>query len=109
MSSRPSRKAGPGLARVKLTPASFRARAGARLRFSLAGPAKLTLVVTRASGKAVKGSIRTAGKPGANTLRFKGRIGGHALRPGRYRLTITARAMAGGARAKATTAFRIVR
>ena len=47
----------------------------------LAGPAKLALIVTRASGKAVKGSIRTAGKPGANTLRFKGRIGGHALRP----------------------------
>jgi hypothetical protein len=51
----------------------------------------------------------TAGKPGANTLRFKGRIGGHTLRPGRYRLTITARAMAGGASAKATMAFRIVR
>ena len=65
--------------------------------------------MTRASGKAVKGSIRSAGKPGANTLRFKGRIGGHTLRPGRYRLTITARAMAGGASAKATTAFRIVR
>jgi hypothetical protein len=41
-------KAGPGLARVRLTPTSFRARAGARLRFTLAGPARLTLVVTRA-------------------------------------------------------------
>jgi hypothetical protein len=71
-------------------------------------PAKLALTVTRASGKAVKGSIRSAGKPGANTLRFKGRIGGHTLRPGRYRLTITARAMAGGGSAKATMAFRIV-
>ena len=103
------KRTGPGLAKVKLTPASFRARAGAKLRFTLAGPAKLTLVVTRASGRAVKGSIRSAGKPGANTLRFKGRIRGHTLRPGRYRLTITARAMAGGASAKATTAFRIVR
>ena len=36
-------------------------------------------------------------------------VGGDTLRPGRYRLTITARAMAGGAGAKATTAFRIVR
>ena len=104
-----ARKAGPGLAEVKLTPATFRARAGAKLRFSLAGPAKLMIVVARANGKAVKGSIRSAGKPGANTLRFNGRIGGHTLRPGRYRLTITARAMAGGASAKATTAFRIVR
>lgn len=108
--ARPAGKpTGPGLAKVRLTPARFRARAGAKLRFTLAGPAKLTLVVTRASGRAVKGSIRSAGKPGANTLRFKGRIGGHTLRPGRYRLTITARAMAGGAGAKATTAFRIVR
>jgi hypothetical protein len=105
----PAKNAGPGLAKVKLTPAKFRARAGAKLRFTLAGPARLALSVSRASGKAVKGSIRSAGKPGANTLRFKGRIGGHTLRPGRYRLTITARAMAGGASAKATMAFRIVR
>jgi hypothetical protein len=94
---------------VKLTPKTFRARAGAKLRFTLAGPAKLTLTVRRASGKAVKGAIKTAGKPGLNTLRFKGRVGGKTLRPGRYRLTITARAMVGGATAKATMAFRIVR
>jgi hypothetical protein len=105
----PAKKAALALRKVKLSPATFRARAGAKLRFTLAGPAKLTLTVARASGKKVKGTIRSAGKPGANTLRFKGRIGGHTLRPGRYRLTITARAMAGGASAKATMAFRIVR
>jgi hypothetical protein len=102
-------KAGPGLARVRLTPTSFRARAGARLRFTLAGPARLTLVVTRAGGRAVKGSIRSAGRPGVNILRLKGRIGGHTLRPGRYRLTITARAIAGAGSAKATRVLRIVR
>jgi hypothetical protein len=101
--------AGLGLRKVKLTPKTFRARAGAKLRFTLGGPAKLTLTVRRASGKAVKGAIKTAGKPGLNTLRFKGRIAGKTLRPGRYRLTITARAMVGGATAKATMAFRIVR
>jgi hypothetical protein len=98
-----------GLRKVKLTPSRFRAGAVARLRFTLAGPAKLTLTVSRASGRKVEGTIRSAGRPGANTLRFKGRIGGRTLRPGRYRLTITARAMAGGASGKATTAFRIVR
>jgi hypothetical protein len=36
-------------------------------------------------------------------------VGGKTLRPGRYRLTITARAMVGGATGKATMAFRIVR
>ena len=50
--SRPrSRRPAPGWRKVKLTPARFRARAGAKLRFTLAGPAKLTLTVTRASGK----------------------------------------------------------
>ena len=105
----PVKKAGVGLRKVRLTPRTFRARAGAKLRFTLAGPATLALTVSRAGAKKVKGTIRSAGKPGANTLRFKGRIGGRTLRPGRYRLTITARAMAGGASAKATTAFRIVR
>jgi hypothetical protein len=62
-----------------------------------------------ARGKAVKGAVKTAGRPGAHTLRFKGRIGGKTLRPGRYRLTITARAMVGGGTAQATMAFRIVR
>jgi hypothetical protein len=99
----------PRLRKVRLAPTRFRARAGATLRFTLAGPAKVTITVRRASGKAVKGSIKTAGKPGANSLRFRGRIGGHTLRPGRYRLTITARAMAGTGTAKATTTFRIVR
>ena len=61
------------------------------------------------SPDAAKGAIKTAGKPGINTLRFKGRIGGKTLRPGRYRLTISARAMVGGATVKATMAFRIVR
>jgi hypothetical protein len=101
--------AGPGLRKVKLTPSKFRARVGARLRFVLGGPAKLALTVRRASGKAVKGAVKTAGKPGTNSLRFKGRIAGHTLRPGRYRLTITARATVGAGTAKATTAFRIVR
>jgi hypothetical protein len=100
--------AGPGLRKASLTPKTFRARSGAKLRFTLADRARVTISVRRANGKAVKGALKTAGKPGANSLRFKGRIGGHTLRPGRYRLTITARAMAGGGTAKATTAFRIV-
>ena len=41
---RPRRPA-PPCAKVKLTPATFRARAGAKLRFTLAGPAKLALTV----------------------------------------------------------------
>jgi hypothetical protein len=40
---------------------------------------------------AVPGSLSIAGKAGTNRIRFTGRLDGHALRPGRYRLTVTAR------------------
>jgi hypothetical protein len=41
--------------------------------------------------KTVKGSFRVNGKRGLNRLRFSGRLNHHALRPGRYRLTLRAR------------------
>jgi hypothetical protein len=37
--------------------------------------------------KRVKGSFTVAGKAGKNTFKFRGRIGGKALKPGRYRLS----------------------
>jgi len=39
---------------------------------------------------AIKGSFRFAGKAGANSLRFRGRIGGRQLKPGSYRLSAQA-------------------
>ena len=54
------------------------------------------------------GAIRTAGRPGAGSLRFMGRIAGRALRPGRYRLTVAAAALDGSARGRVTVAFRVV-
>jgi hypothetical protein len=38
---------------------------------------------------AVRGSVAVAGRPGANTFTFTGRIGGHRLPAGRYRLIAT--------------------
>ncbi len=46
--------------------------------------------------------------PGANRLRFSGRIEGLALKPGRYRLSATARSSA-GASATRIVAFTIKR
>ena len=102
---------------VRLAPAGFRAArrgpaiaaaAGTTLRFRLAAPANLVLTVRRAGGRAVPGAIRTAGRPGAGSLRFMGRIAGRALRPGRYRLTVAAAALDGSARGRVTVAFRVV-
>jgi hypothetical protein len=39
---------------------------------------------------AVKGRATATGKAGANRLRFRGRLGGRRLAPGRYRLVVTA-------------------
>ncbi len=56
----------------------------------------------------VAGTLTAAGRRGANRLRFDGRIGGRALRAGRYRLHGVA-GTAGGATGPAAVSFRIVR
>jgi hypothetical protein len=56
---------------------------------------------------AVRGTFKQRGKPGANSVRFRGRLGGRALQPGRY--VLVARASAPGAKAKRSRVrFRIV-
>jgi N-acetylneuraminic acid mutarotase len=55
------------------------------------------------------GRFRHADTAGTNTLRFSGRVGGHKLRPGSYRLSITARIGRGRASTASTIGFRIVR
>jgi len=109
---------GPGLAALKLQPSAFRAakrgpaivakRSGTALSYRLATPSRLVITVKRGA-KVVKGSIKTAGKPGANKLRFMGRIAKRTLRPGRYTLVVTASPVDGGAAQTSTAPFKIVR
>jgi hypothetical protein len=115
--SDPSGPAAAGLSALKLTPSAFRAakrgpaiarRFGSTISYSLATPSQVVLRITR-GGKAVKGSIKTAGKPGANRLRFMGRVAKRTLRPGRYTLVVTASPVDGGAAQTSTAPFRIVR
>jgi hypothetical protein len=103
---------------VALKPAKFRAAkrgpsiakaTGTKLSFTVSAPANVTLTVKTASGKAVKGAIRTAARPGANKLRFMGRVAKKTLKPGAYRLTITAAPLGGGGATTASLAFKIVR
>lgn len=94
------------LTKVSLKPKAFRVAhraantAGTHVSFTLSAPAKVTLTVTRANGKPVKGSVTVSGHKGANTVAFSGRLAGKALAPGAYRLTLTAKV---GAVAPTTT------
>ena len=111
--SQPQQPTGPGntpfsLSGVSLKPAKFRAAKGSTLTFTASGPAKVTITVKR-KGKSVKGAIRTAAKPGANKVRFIGRVGKKRLAPGAYKLVVTATPLGNGAVQKATTGFKIVR
>jgi len=55
-----------------------------------------------------RGTLSTAGKAGANAFAFRGRIHGHALKPGRYRVLVSA--VAGGTTSRtASVRFTIVR
>ena len=71
-------------------------------------PLAAALTVKR-GGKAVKGSVKTAGKPGRNKQRFMGRVAKRTLRPGRYTLVVTASPVDGGADQTSTAPFKIVR
>lgn len=113
----PTTTAAFSLTGVGLKPATFRAArsgpaiakvTGTVLSFTASAPANVTLTVKTAAGKLVKGAVKTAAKPGANALRFMGRIAKTTLKPGRYRLIVSATALTGGTSA-AQVAFRVVR
>jgi Kelch motif/Galactose oxidase, central domain len=55
------------------------------------------------------GHFRHADVAGTNTIRFTGRVSGHKLSPGSYRLSITARIGRGRASSPTLVGFRIVR
>jgi hypothetical protein len=114
----PDTPAAFSLSAVSLKPAKFRAAksgpaiakaTGTALRFSVSAGAKVTLTVRTAAGKAVKGAIKTAAKPGANKLRFMGRVARKTLKPGAYRLTVTAAPLAAGPPTSAQVGFKIAR
>jgi hypothetical protein len=81
----------PRLARMRLRPKAFRAgsKDGTLVSYRLSEGADVRLgvkVARRGHWFTVHGRIDRAGTPGNNFVKFGGRIGGHTLRPGRYRL-----------------------
>jgi Calx-beta domain len=98
----PVANARPRISRLHLSPFAFRAarrggptgrRGGTLVRFALSEPARLPFRVQRKVGtrwRTVRGVFHRAGHAGLNRLHFRGRIGGHRLAAGRYRLVIRA-------------------
>jgi hypothetical protein len=92
----------PGRFRLGSLPARLSARAGTggTIRFALSEPARAGVRFARArAGRGfvrVRGALRLDARAGVNRVRFQGRISRRrSLRPGRHRLTITARDAAG--------------
>jgi hypothetical protein len=87
-------------------------RRGTRFRYTLSEPARVKLRIRRArrgGGYRTIATLTRSGASGANRIRFSGRIGRRALRPGRYRAVITATDTAGNRSARRATRFRIAR
>ena len=118
------------LARVA-TPAAARVPRGTRFRYALSEQAQVTVKLQRAlpgrraGGRCVRptprlrkarrctryvsvGTLRRSGAKGANIIRFTGRIGKRALRPGAYRAVISATDTAANRSAPHRARLRIV-
>ena len=97
------------------TPLAARTTGGTRLRYILSERARVTVAIKRVvkRGGRVRlrtvGSLRRDGAQGANTIRFSGRIGRRALRPGRYRAVIRATDAAGNRSQPRTVRLQIKR
>ena len=105
-------------------------KVGTTFRYTLSEASKVRLVIAqklpgRRVGKACrkptkrsqgkrctrfvkKGTLTRNGTAGRNSVKFSGRIGRRALKPGRYRVTITATDTAGNVSKPATLPFRVV-
>ena len=92
---------GGALISLRVSPRAFRAaprgpsispRAGARVTYALAFPARVRFVVqrnVRGRYRRVRGAFNHMGSSGTNSFRFSGRLRGRRLPPGRYRLVAT--------------------
>ena len=112
------------------TPLAAGLARGTRFRYTLSEPAQVTLTIQHAlpgrlaGVRCVRpsprlrqaerctryrsfGALSRSGQGGANSTRFTGRLGKRALRPGRYRVLITAIDAAGNRSAPRTARFRV--
>ena len=95
--------------------AGARIRVGSRIRFRLSEAATVTFRIERRRGRSWRHSatFTRKRKGGRTSLRFRGRVRvrkrSRVLRPGRYRVVLSAEDAAGNDSKKVTRRFRIVR
>jgi hypothetical protein len=117
----------PRISRFSIKPSAFRVGRSATVGFTLSEAARMSFTVERRSvghrsggrcrpGRGarrcvryvkLRGSLTRAGKKGAGSFRWNGRLRGKALKPGRYRLVAVATDAAGNHSKKVRAAFRI--
>ena len=91
---------------------SRRVRRGTAFRVRLSEAARISIRLERVGrGRrlAHAGTLRRAGSRGPNRIRFSGRIGRRALRPGGFRALVRARDAAGNVSRTRRVRFRVVR
>jgi hypothetical protein len=107
---RPADTTAPTVSRLAFKPRRFRAGRRSRLRFTLSEPADVRIRIERARRHRRVGSLTRHDLPaGANTVRFRGRIGRRRLAAGRYRAVVTATDPAGNRSTPRRTRFTITR
>jgi sugar lactone lactonase YvrE len=111
----------PVITRLSFTPTRFhlkrrgRRRAGTRIRFRLSEAATVTFTIDRRRGKrwVHRLAFTRKRKSGRSSMRFSGRVRAHKklyrLRPGRYRLVLSADDAADNHSKKVSRRFRVVR
>ena len=85
---------------------------GTRFRYTLSEAARVRVTIQRRlAGRRARyrriGTLRRTGAKGSNRIRFSGRIGRRALRPGRYRAVLSATDAAGNRSTLRRTRFRV--
>jgi hypothetical protein len=83
----------PVISRFSAANGRVRVAHGTRFRYKLSESARVTLRFKRIGRRgrpASVGTLKRTGRKGLNRIRFTGRIGRHAIRPGRYRVVATA-------------------
>lgn len=85
---------------------------GTKVHYTLSEAATVTFTVEKSARRrraAIGGSFTAAGVLGPNSFKFRGRVGGKRLVPGRYSLTATAADIAGNVSSPRSVRFRIAR
>jgi hypothetical protein len=90
------------------TAVSARVARGTRFSYSLSEAAKVVVKIQRVGTKRTAGRLIRSAKGGKNVLRFSGRIGAKALKPGRYRAVMVATDAAGNRSPAKSVRFRVL-